>query len=876
MANKVHPSLSELMLRLRWPLSLTWAGLIAERLVRAFWPLWSLLAIVAALLMLGFQDLAPIEVVWSTGMLAALLLVLSAGWGAARFRFPRRIEALTRLDQTLPGRPLSTLGDVQAIGVADSGSEALWRAHLARMADSAASARAVEPDLSLSRQDPFGLRYIALLGLVVALLFGSFWRVGSGGQHLPENGGAMPMAQGPLWEGWIEPPGYTGLPTLYLADQKARLRTPAGSQVTLMFYGEPGLLSLAETVSGRTDGLGAATDSEQRFEIMQSGEIQINGPGERNWFIEAVPDGPPSVSLLENGARTAFDGQMSLPFEARDDYGVTGGEAIFTLDIARVDRRYGLALPPETRAPIRLGLPMPLVGGRTHFTETLIENLSDHPWEHMPVSVQLRVEDASGLQGFSEPVEMVLPARKFFNPMATAIVEQRRDLLWSRENVDRVARILRAISFRPDPGLFRPDAAYLRLRVILRRMESMNSNDGLDDMERDEIALALWNLALLLEDGDMGDALARMRAAQERLSEAMKNGATQEEIARLMQELRDATQDYLRQKVQQAQKGDPDGQDQRNAETMMELTELDLQAMMDRIQELMDQGRFAEAQQALEEFQKMMENMQVTQGPGQRSTTPGQNSMDGLAETLRQQQGLSDQAFRDLQDQFNSGGNQDMPLGNQGRNGGQGDGRSEDGQDGQAGGGRPGERPGQSGEQGQRQSADGQGSGGGLAERQEALRRELERQRQGLPQLGGEAGEAARELLERAEEAMGRAEEALRGDDLAGAIDNQADAIEALREGIRNMGEAMAQERSPNSRGEANGRAAAQAGGSQSDPLGRATGQTRRAGTDMNLLQGEDVYRRARDLLDEIRRRSGESIRPEAERNYLERLLDRF
>ena len=33
---------------------------------------------------------------------------------------------------------------------------------------------------------------------------------------------------------------------------------------------------------------------------------------------------------------------------------------------------------------------------------------------------------------------------------------------------------------------------------------------------------------------------------------------------------------------------------------------------------------------------------------------------------------------------------------------------------------------------------------------------------------------------------------------------------------------------------------------------------------------------RARELLDEIRRRSGETERPEVERDYLNRLLDRF
>jgi hypothetical protein len=65
-------------------------------------------------------------------------------------------------------------------------------------------------------------------------------------------------------------------------------------------------------------------------------------------------------------------------------------------------------------------------------------------------------------------------------------------------------------------------------------------------------------------------------------------------------------------------------------------------------------------------------------------------------------------------------------------------------------------------------------------------------------------------------------------------------------------------------------------GRAQADPLGRESGQGRRAGTDDSLLQGEDVYRRARDLLDEIRRRSGEGERPDIELDYLERLLDRF
>ena len=148
------------------------------------------------------------------------------------------------------------------------------------------------------------------------------------------------------------------------------------------------------------------------------------------------------------------------------------------------------------------------------------------------------------------------------------------------------------------------------------------------------------------------------------------------------------------------------------------------------------------------------------------------------------------------------------------------------------------------------------------------------RQSQNLPGAGTEPGEAARDALRRAEEAMDGAEEALRNDDLAGAIDEQSQAMEALREGMRNLGEAMAQQQQQNQGQQ--GQAQGGNPGQQRDPLGRNSGANGNIGTDENMVQDEDVYRRARELLDEIRRRSGEGERPDEELEYLERLLERF
>ena len=154
------------------------------------------------------------------------------------------------------------------------------------------------------------------------------------------------------------------------------------------------------------------------------------------------------------------------------------------------------------------------------------------------------------------------------------------------------------------------------------------------------------------------------------------------------------------------------------------------------------------------------------------------------------------------------------------------------------------------------------------------MRDELNRQRGNLPGQGTEEGDRAAEALGRAEGAMEGAEDALREGDLAEAIGRQSEAMEALREGIRSLGEALAQQQQ-----EGQGQQGFAEGADPSerrDPLGRNAGTDGQVGTDEGLLQGEDVYRRARDLLDEIRRRSGDSERTEAERQYLERLLERF
>ena len=155
---------------LTWPVRLTRAGLFAERIVRAFWPLWSLALLIWAVFASGILSGASVEIQWMALGTAILLGGYALWYAARRFRLPSHADALDRLDRSMPGRPIQAAQDDQAIGSGDQASEAVWQAHIARMQARLSEAEAVPGDLRLAPRDPYGLRYIALLLFVISLL----------------------------------------------------------------------------------------------------------------------------------------------------------------------------------------------------------------------------------------------------------------------------------------------------------------------------------------------------------------------------------------------------------------------------------------------------------------------------------------------------------------------------------------------------------------------------------------------------------------------------------------------------------------------------------------------------------------------------------
>ena len=186
---------------------------------------------------------------------------------------------------------------------------------------------------------------------------------------------------------------------------------------------------------------------------------------------------------------------------------------------------------------------------------------------------------------------------------------------------------------------------------------------------------------------------------------------------------------------------------------------------------------------------------------------------------------------------------------------------------------------GQRGQQGEQQM-------GELRQDQQALREQLKKlmeelRKRGFGQQPGDraAGRPGRQELDqlgRAGEAMGEAEGQLGEGNADGAVDSQGRALEAApRRAKPGAGDAAAGHGHGPGPGQP-GRTASRAPQQDTDPLGRPL-RGRDYGDDTTVkVPGEIDVQRARRILEELRRRFGESCRPQLELDYIERLLRDF
>ena len=384
-----------------------------------------------------------------------------------------------------------------------------------------------------------------------------------------------------------------------------------------------------------------AGTEEHRFAITATGAATLRGAGDDlSWAFNAIPDKPPTIALTKDPEQQQR-GSMLLSYQLEDDYGVSEAHATF----ARKDdgTATGGAAAHPLYGPPDFPLVLPQARTRNGVGQT-IKDLTDHPWAGAEVVMTLTAKDDGGNEGNSEPFAFRLPERVFTKPLARALVEQRRNLALDANARPLIVTALDALTMAPEK--FKPDAAtYLGLRGIFWSLVRAKSDDDLR-----ETAQRMWSMAVQLEDGDISDAQAGLRNAEEALRQALERGASDQELKSLMDQLRAAMDRFMQAMAQQLKNSQqlarPFGPNQRV------LSQKDLQSMLDRLEQLSRNGAKDAARQLLQQLQQMMENLQMaTPGDDGDDSDDMMSELDELGDMIRQQQDLRDRTFKQGQDQ---------------------------------------------------------------------------------------------------------------------------------------------------------------------------------------------------------------------------------
>lgn len=816
-----------------------------ERALRAGFALAVVVGVWALLALAGALEALPM-LPQSLATLGALGVFAWLGWRAyIAWRAPTEAEARQRLaaDSKMDSGAFDALRDQPTRY--DSFSMALWARERERAVERAQRARVGPAQARLDDYDPFKLRFVLVFALLLGVLY-------AGAQAPDRLSRAFLPDPGPLLgdqelavEAWLAPAEYTHAAPVSLSDVIGqRIETPPSVTAMVRVTGPAGApLLVFEGLSGRREvRFTRAADGawQAELELPGAGQLKIVRFHTRAfWRIAPARDARPRAAFAAP-IDVLPEEHLAISYRASDDFGVRG----LALRVRPLNPPEGLLQAD----PVDIPLESP-AGDPRDAEEDIEVDVAAHPYAGMEVEAYIVAFDALGQEGVSDPLRVTLPERVFLQPLAQAAIEIRRHILAERRAY-RAARPMREETME-DPSLF-IEGERIQVRNYDRRPNLARAPEGIrhgarlldaltmlpeDGYFRDlavylgfrtaraELDVAaeigdtdlaadtLWRTALRAEYGGAADARRALDEAQRQLAEALAAGAPQERINQLLEALRRATENYMQALINEALRNG-ERANMEDTEEQAQISGQDIEELLREVERLSREGRNAEAQQLLELLAGILANMQVNLAEGGEGGGEGDQALQQSMDELSQAMG-EQRALRDETQQSQSG---------QGGQGGQ--------------------------------------SGGQLGDRQAAIRQGLaEAQR-----MADDAGASSNEDLDAAGEAMRRAEDALRRGDLEAAEAAQDAALENLREGAEALSAEMRDREREGEQGNESGEAGR-------DPLGRSiNGGSDSEGT---VPTTSDPVR-AREIYDEIRRRAQDPNRPEAEREYLRRLMDRF
>jgi uncharacterized protein (TIGR02302 family) len=790
-----------------------------ESLWRALWPVVVLAALFVALSLAGLWQSVS-GYIHLTGLaafaVATLALLLRR---LPLIRVPSREQGRRRLetDSGTEHRPIQALEDQLANpDKSNPATRQLWLLSKHRAQEALAQLQPRWPRPGLAERDPRALRYAVGLMLFVGLMAaGSAAPNRLAQAFVPDLSTPAPAAR---FEAWVTPPAYTGkAPVLLTAhgkslDQQAKgenevtvFSVPVNSDLFVRLHGGAGLPVLVMGDGPTSTAVAATAIDAQNHEMSGkldqpiSARLMQETRELAKWDFAIIPDEAPQAALEQEPTITARLA-LKIPLLATDDYGL----ASLRLSLTHADQ------PPQF-------IEIPLPGQAPDvFRHKLFKDFTPHKWAGLPVTMVLEAEDAAGQTGRSQKQNITLPERPFEHPVARALIEQRKHLASMSVESRIVARTLRVISAFPDE--YDDDSVVtLSLRSAVRRLE-LNSSDKAVE----EVIDILWDTALRIEDGVLSLAERALRKAEQNLMDALSRDASQAEIDRLTEELKQAMDRFLQAMMEEMAKN-PQQQNQANLPVdpnARSVNRQDLQSMLDRARELSRLGARDAAKELLSQLRNMLESLRAgnRQQRMSKRMQAGQKALGEMGKLMRRQQELMDQSLR----------------------------RQQNGK------GKPGDKQSKA-----------------SAAEQEALRRRLG---EVMRQLGEARGKIPKQLG-KAERAMRGAGKSLQNGEPGNAAPQQSTALQQMRAGAEALAKAMAGERGQQG---LTGQGRMPMPGRNTDPLGRQMdAQGRHTDGDVKIPD-ESAIQRARKVLKELHNRASDLTRPRQEKDYLDRLLRRF
>jgi tetratricopeptide (TPR) repeat protein len=821
-----------------------------KRAGAVFFPIWLFLVLLAAAAWGAFSVL-PTQIAAAAGF-GVLALLFYGAW-----RFMRRpgvsdeaIQARLETGGAMERGTLSPLLDIPQ--GADPVAHALWVAAAKRAAaklDDVPNARMHLRPLGFSRF-ALGSRALIALGvlpllLIVAAVFLQPEAPRRVLATINPGVGAL-LGDAPLViEAWALPPDYIDAAPLRLSDPVddiaiMGLRWPGAApevspntSVVVRVSGPIAAPTLTRSGPGPNVKvkLTRAADGawEGRVPVgARRGTIRLHRFGTlASWRLRAGPDAPPKVEFTQAPTRGVRDA-LEFEWAAQDDIGVASLHVEMTL----------VRPPPGLVDATPSEVAVPMEGDAKDAKGRARLDLTRHPWAGLPVSLRLVARDGGGQAALSEAVPFTIPERALTQPLALAAMEARRALV--RETRDygerpSAAPIIAGKSIdpselvEPENRLVRAPPGVLRAHQLLAALTQEPQGFFTETPVYFGLVTARYALESMratTESARVSDLLwdVAMRA------EFGAGADTASSLEQAMQQLRaaiarGASAEEIRELADQARAAmaahiqalgdaaEQAGQTQDGTDTSaQELASTDLEQLLADAEASAQRGDAADALQLLDTLQGLLENMQVRMG---MSGDGGANG--GSSGNSGQGGGAAAQLGAAISEQRDLR-DESFRAGNEGR-----------------------------------------APGGDAAARQGALADRLEQMQRNMPPGAEDGGNPLGDAVG----AMREAQAALSQGDPRSAEQAQERALDGLRSASRQLAAANDE-----------GQTAEDQGGQ--DPLGRSGSSGGGGGGDDVSVPETIDPQRARQILNDLRRRAADPRRPEEERAYLRRLLDRF